>query len=218
MDKIGVTPRPVSDGLLVVFEGIDGAGKTTQLDLARDALLAQGWSVHTTRILGGTPIGEELRKAMLSPIERSNETNLYISVAIQEALIGGIGSERAAGKIILMDRGPLSLAAYEIYGGGLDEALGWKYVDSAMKRFRPELTILYGVDTKTALGRVQKKSGKPDYFENKPASYFGRVAEGYAVAAKRYPSGVVTIAAGQSIEAVHAQTMSAIQQALDKKL
>jgi dTMP kinase len=218
MDKMRAIKKPIPDGLIVVFEGIDGVGKTTQLKLTQDTLVAQGWPVYTTRNLGGTPIGEALRKVMKAPIERPATTNLYISVAIQEALAEAIDLERAKGKIILMDRGPLSLAAYEIYGGGLDEVLGWQHVEDGIKQLRPELTIVYSADTATALRRVRQKSDKTDYFESKPHSFFERVYQGYEIAAKRYPSSVVIIDADRSIETVQAQTMQAVQQALDKKL
>jgi dTMP kinase len=132
-------------------------------------------------------------------------------------LVGAIEAERANGKLIFMDRGPLSLAAYEIYGGGLNETLGWQHVDAGMQQIRPELTIIYTADIKTALRRAHRKVRKADYFESKPPGFFERVAKGYTAAASRYPYETVTIDAGQPVEAVHAQTTRAIQQALDKK-
>lgn len=216
---MSVLPRPIHNGLLVIFEGIDGVGKTTQVLLAKDLLAKQGWPVYITRNLGGTPIGEELRKVMLTTLERPSATNLYLSVAIQEALVESIQMERAKGQLILMDRGPLSLAAYEIYGGGLNEDLGWQYVDAGMQKLQPELTIIYTADVETALERAQRKSRKADYFESKPPSFFEKVAQGYSDGAVRYPAyKAVIIDAGQPIEAVHSQTMQAIEEALDKKL
>lgn len=213
---MGTVPRPIENGLLVVFEGIDGVGKTTQLLLAKDLLLRQNWPVYITRNLGGSPIGEELRKVMLEPIERPATTNLYLSVAIQEALTETIKQERGEGKLILMDRGPLSLAAYEIYGGGLDEALGWQHVDAGMRQIQPDLTIIYTADVKTALERAQRKSRQPDYFEAKTPGFFERVAQGYGACAARYSSSkIITIDAGQPVEIVHAQTMRLIQELLD---
>jgi dTMP kinase len=214
---MSATPKPIPNGLIVVFEGVDGVGKTTQLLLAKDALLSQGWPVYITRNLGGTPIGEELRKVMLAPLERPTTTNLYLSVAIQEALVGVIEAERAKDQLIFMDRGPLSLAAYEIYGGQLNETLGWQHVDAGMQQLKPELTIIYTADVKTALQRARRKSRPADYFESKPPGFFERVAHGYATAAERYPYEIITIDANQPIETVHGQTLRAIQQALDKK-
>src|SRR5438270_2506303 len=106
--------KSVSGGSIIIFDGIDGVGKSTQLKLAEEVLTQNGWSTKTARNLGGTPIGEELRKVIKSDIPRPPETNLYISAAIQEALIQSMAEDRQQGKLILMDRGPLSLAAYEI--------------------------------------------------------------------------------------------------------
>ncbi len=213
-----LVPQPLKDGFLVIFEGIDGSGKSTQLKLAQEELVKEGWSsLYASRNLGGTPIGEELRKVMKAPIERPNTTDLYISVAIQEALTDRIQAERAKGQLILMDRGPLSLATYAIYGGGLNAMLGWQHVDTGMAQLQPELIILYKMAVPVALERVRQKSGQPDYFESKPASYFDKVAHGYDDAAKRYPQTVI-IDGSQSVEAVHAQSMRAIREALSKKL
>lgn len=198
---------------MIVFEGIDGTGKTTQLDLAHQALLNDGWDVVTARNLGGTPIGEELRKVILSPLDRPSTTNLYISAAIQEALIGTIKNQRAQGKIILMDRGPLSLAAYEIYGSGLDESLAWPFVESGMARLKPELTILYVADVKVALERAGRKSAKADYFESQPPSYFEAVAKGYETAAGRYQQ-VLKVDANRPVEEVQAETLQLIHEAI----
>lgn len=202
-------------GLLVIFDGIDGVGKTTQLNLASEALIAEGWPVQATRNLGGTPIGEALREVMLRPIDRPPTTDLYISVAIQEALTRAIATERTDDKLILMDRGPLSLAAYQAFGSGLDEATTWRYVEAGMNQLQPELTIIYQSEVATAIERARRQSGKADYFESKPLDYFERVAQGFAAAAERYP--VQLVDANRSIEAIQADTMRLIQAALAQK-
>lgn len=208
-------PKTVQGGCVVVFEGIDGVGKTTQLGLVREALEKQHWAVHPTRNLGGTPIGEALREVTLSPTPRSPLTDFYISVAIQVALTEAVAEDRKEGKITLIDRGPLSFAAYHIYGSGVDADIGWRYVDQGMQQFKPDLVILYSTDLKVALGRAKRRAGKTDYFASKPASYFKRVLEGFDEAKSRYP--VREIDATQSIEAVHAETMAAITEVLKHK-
>ncbi len=60
--------KRIEGGLVIIFEGIDGVGKTTQLELARKELEKAGWPVVTTRNMGGTPIGEALREVMMSPV------------------------------------------------------------------------------------------------------------------------------------------------------
>jgi len=200
----------VNGGLLIVFEGIDGVGKTTQIELVRQKLAAEGWPVEVKRNLGGTPIGEALREVIKSPLERPGLTNLYISAAIQEALVEAINRDRADGKLVLMDRGPMSLAAYAVYGDGLAENFGWPYVERGMQQLRPDLTIIYQADIDMALEHARQKPDQADYFESKPRDYFERVAQGYVEAAKRYPDSVV-IDANRSIDDVQADTMKRIQ-------
>ncbi|HSW85774.1 MAG TPA: dTMP kinase [Candidatus Saccharimonadales bacterium] len=212
-------PQPISGGLVVIFEGIDGSGKTTQLELAKMSLNKDGWqNIISSRNLGGTPVGEELRKVILSPLKRPSKTNLYISVAIQAALVEKIKTDRQEQSIILMDRGPISLAAYEIYGSKLSENFGMPYVENGMASIKPELLIIYQTDVVTSLERARKKRTPTDYFENQSIEYFKRVANGYEQLAKRYPEFTMIINANQSIESIHNQTMSAIYQALSRKI
>jgi dTMP kinase len=204
----------IQKGLVILFEGIDGVGKTTQLKLAKEELAKQGLSLHATRYLGGTPIGEKLREVTLSPTERSAETDLYISVAVQTALADLVAAERSQGKIILIDRGPLSLAAYHIYGNGVSKELGWRYADDSMRRLKPDLVLLYQTKLDTALARAKRRSSKTDYFASKPKKYFERVMNGFSDASQRYPVRVIN--ASKSISAVHQETMQAIDALLDK--
>ena len=211
---MGKAMKKLPEGLVIILEGIDGVGKTTQLGLAKDELAKRNRLIHATRNLGGTPVGEKLREVTLSAVERSATTDLYISVAIQTALAESIEAERALGKIVLVDRGPLSLASYHIYGNGVDAKLGWRYADEGMKRFKPDLVILYTADLKTALGRAKRRSGKIDYFASKPDAYFKRVIHGFQDATERYSPMIID--ATQGIQAVHAQTMSAIGNLISK--
>jgi dTMP kinase len=204
--------HPLPNGLVVMFEGIDGVGKTTQIKLVQQTLEDKGWPVMVTRNMGGTPIGEALREVIMSPLERPPLTDFYTSLAIQEPLFGVIDTARAAGKVILMDRGPLSLAAYQIYGAGIDESIGWQHVDSGMSRIKPEITILYDMDPEPARERNQKHPEKTSYFESKPLGYFQKVAEGFRAASKRYP--LTTINAAQPIEAVQEETLAAVSKLL----
>lgn len=205
----------ISGGLLIVFEGIDGSGKTTQLKQAEQTLHNDNWLIASHRNPGGTPIGEALREVMLGPIPRPAKTDLYVSAAIHEALIETFQAERAEGAVILLDRGPLSMAAYQIYGSGLDEKVGWQYVNQSLEDMHPDLTIIYKCTPEIGLDRARKHADHADYFESKPLSYFQDVARGYDAVAERY--GTVVIDATQSIEAIHEQTMQHIHELLRVK-
>lgn len=200
----------VSGGRLIIFEGIDGIGKTTQLKLAESYLKEQGYKVKATRNLGGTPIGEELRQVILNPIKRPPLTDLFISMAIQEALLGEVEKLRRQGSIILMDRSHIAMVAYQAYGSGLNKAQCWKFADKGMQSLRPELTLYLSGDIAASLARAKVASGKADYFESKPETYFKAVNKGYEAASKRYQ--VVTINADRSIEAVHFDITKKISQ------
>lgn len=209
--------KQIPGGLVVFFEGIDGVGKTTQLELAAESLRTDGWRVETTRGHGGTEFGELLRSASLSKAARPVTSDFYLSRSIHEALLPKIDENRAKGYITLIDRGPLSIAGYQMYGDGLDLELGWPAIENELKSFSPELNIIYTATVSVAQRRALERSNgkKQDYFESKPAGFFDMAQQGYIDAAERF--GAVVIDAEQSIEHVHAQTQEAIQAVLAKK-
>lgn len=208
--------KTVPGGLVVLFEGSDGVGKTTQLQLAAEELRKQSWQVETFRHLGGTPMGEALRSASLSDVERLPETDLYISAAIMTELIAAINSARERGSIVLIDRGSLSLYAYQVSGSGANAELGKQFSDKAMGGYKPEATLLFEADIAKALERAKLVSGKADYFESKPLEFFERVSQGLNEAAAWY-EGVIHIDANQSVEAVQEETLSTIRNVLEQK-
>ena len=205
----------LSNGFVVIFEGMDGTGKTTQMQRALTKLQQLQYSVTSHRNPGGTAIGEAIRNAMLAKLPRPPMSDLYMSLAVQEALIDVVNTDRAQSNVILLDRSPLSIAAYQIYGSGINAMLGWSHVQEGMDRLRPDLTILYKCTPDVALSR-SKHGGQNihDYFESKPLDYFKKVHEGYDEAAKRF--NAVVIDATQSIDAIHEQTMQHIMSAIDK--
>jgi dTMP kinase len=210
--------KTIPGGLVAIFEGIDGVGKTTQLRLAHTDLEARGYNVHATRNLGGSAIGERLRSIMLDPTDRPPAVNLYLSAAIQEALAIEIDKERGKGSIVLIDRGPMSLVAYQSYSEKMTEQEGWHFGDSGIKMFKPEQIILYNMDIESALGRARARNqtAKTDYYESQPMSYFKGALDILLHGAEKY--GAATIDANQAIDVIHNQTMALINQAIDDKL
>lgn len=201
---------PAHKGLIIYFDGPDGAGKTTQLNLAAEALKKAGHEVVVTRTMGGTPIGEMLREAMLTETNRPTETDLHIAVATQYALADEVTKHRDKGHIVLIDRSPLSIIGYQVYGDGLDADMGREAVDDLLDLFGPNLLIIYQADAKILSKRreIRNKEVQVDYFENKPHDYHKKVAEGFKVAADQF--GATVIKADGSIQAVHESTMAKI--------
>lgn len=200
------------NGAVVMFDGPDWIGKTTQVNFAAKSLVDQSYKVLTTRVNGGSPIGEALRAVMLGDYERPVMTDLLIHMAQQYALCIELARHRQEGMAILVDRSPMSIIAYQIYGEGLDEATGYKAADEVMTLYQPELLIAYTAPQKIIQERRKTANREEDYFERQSVEYFERVAEGYAVAAKRYGAHVVD--ASHEAGMVHAETMQPINAAL----
>lgn len=210
-------PKPIPGGLIIVFDGIDGVGKTTQLQQTAASLRAAGWLVYTTRIHGGTPIGEQIRSVSLAKLTRPVETDLYLALAAQAALVVELASKRQEGYICLIDRSPMSIVGYQIYGDKLDPDLGWSEVDASMGRFAAELSIIYTASVTVALKRAQQKiEGNDDYFGSRSEAYFAAVQSGYREAATRY--GAKIIDSEQGLEQVHAATMQLINEVISKQI
>jgi dTMP kinase len=206
-------PQKTSNGRVIMFDGPEWIGKTTQLGLAADGLRRQGYAVWSTRVSGGTPIGEALRTAMFGDYERPPLTDLHIHLAQQYALEVEINKHRQAGELILVDRSPLSIIAYQVYGGGLDEQTGYQAADILLDMYQPELLITYTAPAAELEKRRQQAKHATDYYENKPADYFERVTAGYQAAEKRYKTEVID--ASGDIDSVHAATMRVINSVLN---
>lgn len=208
--------KTVPGGACVVFDGLDGVGKTTQIKLVQAALESQGYYVYLAKGLGGTPIGEELRAVLFKQIYRPALTNFYIGVAAQIAAAEAAAKERAKGAIVLIDRGPISMVAYQSFGDGVNPELAWRYADDSMVTYAVDLTIVYNLTLEEAKHRLKTgRSGKTDYFERQPQDYFKRVEAAIKLGAKRYQASVID--AQPSIEQVHSRTMAQINQLVAKK-
>jgi dTMP kinase len=201
-------------GLIVCFDGPDGVGKTTQLNLAAQSLKDEGYEVFTAKAVGGLPLTDILGQALMLKANRPPETDLHVAIASQYALAGEILPRRDRGEIVLLDRSPLSIIAYQVYGDGLDKDAGTSATKDLLDLLQPDLIVTYFADDETAIQRLAQRNGKsvPDYFESKPRDYHHKVAEGFKFATKEY--GATPIDAGAPIELVREATMQLIGQKL----
>lgn len=197
-----------------MFDGPDWVGKSTQIELAAQALRDHGYEVYTTRINGGTPIGEALRHLYLdAKLQRPRKTDLHMLLAVYYALIDDLQARRQAapGTVYLVDRSPLSMFAYHAYGGGLPIE-GQAATEETLRLFNPSLLIYYTAPPVVLKARRQARTAtageSPDFVESQPATFMRRVIEGYADAAERY--GAQTIDASGDLVAVHHATMACL--------
>lgn len=205
-----------SKGLLIMFDGPDGVGKSTQLTLAKNALERAGIVTHTSRLNGGTPIGEALRAISLNPtLKRCAIIDLHILLAMYYALANDLKERIDSGTICLVDRSPLSLIAYQVFGSGLNMEEGEKAAHDAVNLFKPDLIICYDAPEPILLKHRKKRdhSKKADYFENQPVEYMERVIRGYHEAYQMFEVKVVN--AGRDKSSIHHDTMGLINAAIE---
>lgn len=198
-------------GWLITFEGTEGGGKSTQIDLLSRRLQAAGHVVRQFREPGGTPIGEEIRHTLKhSPHNHAMtpEAELLLMNASRAQLVREvIRPALAAGEIILCDRFFDSTTAYQGYGRGLDLAFVRHLIDFAVGPTRPDLTLLLHVPrtvseqrrarrTATAAGPVR------DRFEEADSAFFDRVETGFLALAAAEPRRIKIIEATADITTV----------------
>lgn len=207
-------------GFIIAIDGPDGSGKTTQLALLKEWLEKKGYKVHSTRASGGTPIGEELRKASLSITDRSAEVDLYISLAMHTALGNDIRKRIKNGEIVLVDRSPLSIIAYQNFGSQLkDQKSGYDACKKMLKLWEIDLLLVFNMnkfelDTRSNRRRQTHKTETTNYYEKREPEYKQRVVNGYKDGtrfAKRLGVRIVALDANGTIEQVHASILQTIK-------
>jgi dTMP kinase len=202
-----VPHKTMENGRLIMFDGPDGVGKTTQIAMAATALESMGYKIHTSRLSGGTQIGEALRRVSLNPeLHRSPLTDLYIMLAMYSALEDDLRSRLAEGFTCLIDRSPLSIMAYQVYGSGLTLEIGQTAVKEALDIFSPDLIICYEASVeKLEAQRSGRDQEELDFFESQTNDYMERVIKGFQAATSMYD--VKTVRVLSSADKVHEQTM-----------
>ncbi|HEX2826119.1 MAG TPA: dTMP kinase [Burkholderiales bacterium] len=192
-------------GRFVTMEGLDGAGKTTQLDVAADALKARGLPLRVTREPGGTPLGEALRGLLLDPAARyAPETEtLLMFAARREHIDKVIAPALAEGTWVLCDRFTDASFAYQGGGSGVEwpklETLEhWVHAD-----LHPDLTIYF--DVSPEIGRSRASAIKtPDRFEQERAEFHARVRAAYLERAREHSNRIRVVDAGATVDEVSA--------------
>ena len=166
--------------LFIVFEGIDGAGTTTQAKLMERTLHAHGHSVVVTREPGGTEVGERIRGLLLDPalIDMAAGTELLLYAASRAQLVNElIGPALKAGKPVISDRYATSTIAYQGAGRGLDRQ--WiDFLNSyVVQDCLPDITIYLDVPLEVANERIN--NGNADRLEQEGERFRERVAAAY---------------------------------------
>ncbi len=205
-------------GILISFEGIDGAGKSTHIEALAQAFRAQGRTLTLTREPGGTPLAEKLRVLILhDPMDAMTEA-LLVFAARRDHLQTCIEPALARGEVVLCDRFTDATFAYQGGGRGFDlEMLSFleqkvqarQGLEANLIR-QPDLTVWFDLAPEVAAVRLAD-ARLPDRFEAQPLEFFRRVAQAYGQRQQADPGRFARIDANQPRDAVWLAVQQAVQ-------
>jgi dTMP kinase len=205
-------------GKLIVFEGVEGSVKTTQLQRSHEWLQSSNFlnqaSVLITREPGGTELGLELRQLLLNGhqdlIHDRAELFLYAADRAQH-IEETLKPQLAQGTIILCDRYTDSTVAYQGYGRGLNLALIQQLNQLATAGLESDLTLWLDVEVEIGLARARRR-GTSDRIEQADLEFHQRVQQGYQQLAKAHSSRIVRVDASRNEVEVQAQIQEILQE------
>ena len=195
----------IARGRFITFEGIDGAGKTTQIDALERLIRSKGIEVVRTREPGGTPAGEKIRAMLLSDDMTVRTETLLFFAARAEHVETLIRPALERGAWVLSDRFTDATYAYQTGGKGMAgsdvEALeAW-----TLGGFAPDRTVLFDIPPETAARRRAVRAGEGDRFERESTAFFTRVRNAYLDRAARDPKRFLTVDASDTPEHIEAR-------------
>ena len=191
--------------MFLSLDGVDGAGKSTQIQLLCDWLRGQTCDVVTCRDPGSTQLGEEIRGILLghhdTPVSMRSEMLLYMAARaqlVEEVIRPALDS----GKVVVCDRYLLANVVYQGYAGGLDVDDLWSVGRVATGALEPTCTFLLDMPPEDSLARL---SGQPDRMEKRGLEFMTRVREGFLTEARRHPDRIRVVDARGSIDDIHTE-------------
>lgn len=210
-------------GLFITFEGTEGGGKSTQIQLLAQRLRDAGRTVRVLREPGGTPIGEEIRHTLKHSDANhamTPEAELLLMNASRAQLVREIiRPALAAGEVVLCDRFYDSTSAYQGYGRQLDLESVRQVIDFAVGPTRPHLTLLLQVPVAISEERRRARNAggaagavpQRDRMEEADRAFFERVEAGFAILASNEPERIRVIDATRDVSTVAASIWQRVE-------
>lgn len=205
------------NGKLIVFEGPDGSGKTTILKKVNEKLTDEGYKLTLVREPGGTDISEKIREIIIDNdnINMAAKTESLLFAASRAQLVEEkLRPALANGEIILCDRFVLSSLLYQGVGRGLGVDEVKAINDFAIGDIKPDLTIFFNIDYKTALLR-KRANFSADRLENEDFDFHKIIFDAYLDIADRYKDDIKQVDATRSIEEVSTDVLKLIKDLLE---
>lgn len=206
-------------GLFITLEGVEGAGKSTNIPFIKSLLESSGLDLVVTREPGGTRLGERIREILLDPdpgLQIHPESELMLMFAartqhLHEVILPALNS----GKSVLCDRFTDASFAYQGAGRGIDIGKIAQLQTWLQGELRPDLTLIFDVDIETGLKRANGRSD-PDRFEKERVDFFQRVREYYLQRAPKRDRYRIIDASGD-INSVETQVAKVVSEFLEQQ-
>lgn len=212
-------------GYFVTFEGIEGSGKTTQINLAGEDLEKKGLAHVLTKEPGGTPLADEIRRILLNrgSFEISSKAEVLLFAAaraahVEEVILPAL-KER---KIVLCDRFSDATLAYQSFGRGLDRETVQRISDFSSNSIKPDLTLLFDlpveVGLKRAMFRIAQIGQSPaeDRFEQEDFKFHERIRKGYLWLAEKEPDRFAVLDGSKDVQTLHREVCGIISQVVER--
>ncbi len=205
-------------GLFITFEGPEGAGKSTNLQVFAEALRAGGCDPLLTREPGGTPVAERIREVLLShhqePMDSDAELLLVFAARAQHlnALIKPMLNE---GRVVISDRFTDATYAYQGGGRGIDDGRIAQLENWVQGNLRPDLTVVFDVSVEVGMARARARSDL-DRFESEQTAFFEAVRRTYLTRAAASPDRYRVIDASGTLDDVRMAMRPVIDEVLER--
>jgi dTMP kinase len=199
-------------GIFITFEGVEGAGKTTQMARLARALERAGHRVESTREPDGTELGKAVRRSFELQPEPLVEVFLFMA-ARQQHVKEKLGPWLDEGRVVLCDRYADATVAYQGYGRGVDVDLIRELNVHATGGLTPDLTLLFDLPPEHGFRRIRGRH--LDHFERETLAFHRRVRRGYLEIRRAEPKRVRLIHAGRPADDVAREVDAIVQEHLD---
>ena len=204
--------------MFISFEGIEGSGKSTQIELIEELIRAKGYQVKKLREPGTTELGEKIRNIFLEKTTETVDpiTEAFLLYASRKHLDQNFLRQNLSdGAIVIADRYADATLAYQSYGKGLDHNFV-KLIHDSSQLLSPDLTFY--MDISAELSRERISDREMDRMESESIDFFKKVREGYLQIAHDNPERVVVLDANKTIDELHESVKKIISNKLNVSL
>ena len=204
--------------MFISFEGIEGSGKSTQIELIEELIRAKGYQVKKLREPGTTELGEKIRNIFLEKTTETVDpiTEAFLLYASRKHLDQNFLRQNLnEGAIVIADRYADATLAYQSYGKGLDHNFV-KLIHDSSQLLSPDLTFY--MDISAELSRERISDREMDRMESESIDFFKKVREGYLEIAHDNPERVVVLDANKTIDELHESIKKIISNKLNVSL